>query len=65
MLDEKVAAIRDKLERLMPGIDTEPDYAWCGSFGASPTGTPSIGAVPGCATAPASSATAATASPSR
>lgn len=47
MLDEKVAAIRNKLERLMPGIDTEPDYAWCGSFGASPTGTPSIGAVPG------------------
>lgn len=47
MLDEKVATIRDKLERLMPGIGTEPDYAWCGSFGASPTGTPSIGSVPG------------------
>lgn len=49
MLDDKVAVIRDKLGRLMPGIDTAPDYAWCSSFGASPTGTPSIGAVPGMA----------------
>ncbi len=49
MLHDKVAIIRDKLGKLMPGIDTAPDYAWCGSFGASPTGTPSIGAVPGMA----------------
>jgi glycine/D-amino acid oxidase-like deaminating enzyme len=49
MLHDKVAVIRDKLGRLMPGIDTAPDYAWCGSFGASPTGTPSIGPVPGMA----------------
>lgn len=49
MLGEKVEAIRRKLARLMPGIDTTPDYAWCGSFGSSITGTPSIGSVPGLA----------------
>lgn len=46
LLSDKVKAIQAKLGRLMPGIDTEADYAWCGSFGASETGTPSIGAVP-------------------
>jgi glycine/D-amino acid oxidase-like deaminating enzyme len=34
-----------------PGIWPSADctYAWCGSFGSSATGTPSIGAVPGMA----------------
>ncbi|WP_439573162.1 NAD(P)/FAD-dependent oxidoreductase [Phreatobacter sp.] len=46
LLAEKVEVIRAKLSKLMPAIDTEADYAWCGSFGASRTGTPSIGSVP-------------------
>lgn len=51
LLPMKIKAIQAKLATLMPGIDTEADYAWCGSFGASETGTPSIGpvpAMPGC-----------------
>lgn len=49
LLPEKIAAIADKLAALLPGIDPTPERTWCGSFGASPTGTPSIGAVPGMA----------------
>ncbi len=47
LLPEKIAAIERKLHLLMPHLDARADYAWCGSFGASDTGTPSIGAVPG------------------
>lgn len=47
LLPAKTAALRDKLARMMPAIDPAPAYAWCGSFGASATGTPSIGRVPG------------------
>jgi len=46
LMREKTGTIQAKLARLMPGIDSNPVYAWCGSFGASTTGTPSIGAVP-------------------
>lgn len=46
LLPEKIATIRKKLAKLIPGLDTTPEYRWCGSFGASPTGTPSIGRVP-------------------
>jgi glycine/D-amino acid oxidase-like deaminating enzyme len=46
LLPMKIKTIQAKLARLMPGLDTEADYAWCGSFGASETGTPSIGPVP-------------------
>lgn len=42
----KIDQIEAKLGRLLPGIDPRADYAWSGSFGASPTGSPSIGAVP-------------------
>jgi glycine/D-amino acid oxidase-like deaminating enzyme len=47
LTEAKVAAIEAKLGRLLPAIDPTADYAWTGSFGASLTGTPSIGAVPG------------------
>ncbi len=47
LLPDKVAAIEAKLGKLLPGIDPSADLAWCGSFGASATGTPSIGSVPG------------------
>lgn len=49
LLPSKAAAIEKKLGRLMPGIDPSADRIWCGSFGASDTGTPSIGSVPGLA----------------
>lgn len=47
LIPEKIAALEEKLARLMPRVRPEADYAWAGSFGASPTGSPSIGAVPG------------------
>lgn len=43
----KIKQLEAKLGRLLPGIDPRADYAWSGSFGTSPTGSPSIGAVPG------------------
>lgn len=43
----KVARIATKLGRLMPGIDTAPDFSWAGCFGESATGLPAIGVVPG------------------
>jgi glycine/D-amino acid oxidase-like deaminating enzyme len=46
-LPAKVAALERKLGRLLPDVDARADYTWCGSFGTSDTGTPSIGAVPG------------------
>ncbi|MEO8667765.1 MAG: FAD-dependent oxidoreductase [Bauldia sp.] len=47
LIPKKVAAIRRKLGKLLPGIDTTPDYAWAGAFGVSDTGLPSIGEIPG------------------
>jgi len=47
LIPEKIAALEEKLARLLPNVRPEADYAWAGSFGASPTGSPSIGAVPG------------------
>lgn len=49
LLPDKIAAIEAKLAALLPGLDPTAERAWCGSFGASATGTPSIGAVPGMA----------------
>jgi glycine/D-amino acid oxidase-like deaminating enzyme len=47
MMDSKIASIEAKLARLLPRVDPGADFAWCGSFGGSKTGTPSIGPVPG------------------
>jgi glycine/D-amino acid oxidase-like deaminating enzyme len=47
LLPAKVEAIRHKLGRLLPGIDTEPEFAWAGTFGESRTGLPWIGPAPG------------------
>lgn len=47
LLPAKTKALERKLRALLPGIDSRAVDAWCGSFGASVTGTPSIGAVPG------------------
>lgn len=46
LIPEKTAAIRSKLKKLMPGLDTEPQFAWAGAFGSTSTGLPVIGAVP-------------------
>ena len=46
LLPHKTAMLEEKLSQLLPGVDPRADYAWCGSFGASETGTPSIGPVP-------------------
>jgi glycine/D-amino acid oxidase-like deaminating enzyme len=43
----KLERFRSKLGLLMPQIDFEVEYAWSGAFGASDTGLPMIGNVPG------------------
>jgi glycine/D-amino acid oxidase-like deaminating enzyme len=47
LLLQKTRTLRRKLRRLLPGVDTTVEFAWCGSFGASSTGLPRIGRVPG------------------
>jgi glycine/D-amino acid oxidase-like deaminating enzyme len=47
LLPRKIAAIRRKVEKLLPGIDTTPEFSWAGCFGGSDTGLPAIGAIPG------------------
>jgi len=47
LLPSKVEALRKKLGRLLPRLDTTPAYQWAGSFGASVNGLPSIGEIPG------------------
>lgn len=43
----KIRRLKNKLELLMPHIEFEADYAWSGAFGASETGLPVIGNIPG------------------
>jgi glycine/D-amino acid oxidase-like deaminating enzyme len=47
LLPAKTEALQKRLQRLLPSLDARAEYAWCGSFGGSPTGAPSMGAVPG------------------
>lgn len=47
MLVAKVSQLSAKLGRLFPGVDTTPDFAWSANFGASATGLPKIGRLPG------------------
>ena len=49
LIPSKIAAIRGKLKLLLPALDTTPDFAWAGCFGASASGLPAIGAIPGAA----------------
>jgi glycine/D-amino acid oxidase-like deaminating enzyme len=46
LLGPKTARLEHKLRRLLPRLDCHAAFAWCGSFGASPTGLPTIGAIP-------------------
>jgi glycine/D-amino acid oxidase-like deaminating enzyme len=47
LTSQKIIAIRRKLEKLLPRLDTQPEFTWAGCFGASATGLPAIGAIPG------------------
>ncbi|ESQ77363.1 FAD-binding oxidoreductase [Asticcacaulis sp. YBE204] len=47
LLPEKTKRLEEKLKTLFPQLDSRADFAWCGSFGTSVTGLPTIGAVPG------------------
>ena len=47
LIPKKIAAIRRKLERLLPALDSKPEFSWTGCFGTSVTGLPAIGAIPG------------------
>lgn len=44
---KKTRRIERKLHRLLPGIDSRAVRSWAGSFGGSPHGMPTIGAIPG------------------
>jgi len=47
LIPKKILAIRHKLAKLMPTLDTKPAFTWAGCFGASATGLPAIGVIPG------------------
>jgi len=49
LLDPKIQALRKKTASLLPWLETEPAYAWTGTFGESENGLPTIGPVPGMA----------------
>lgn len=46
LIGEKTARIAAKLARLLPAIDTRPEFAWAGAFGTTATGLPIIAPVP-------------------
>jgi glycine/D-amino acid oxidase-like deaminating enzyme len=46
LLAAKTATLATKLKALLPRVDPTPEFAWCGSFGASPDGMPTIGCIP-------------------
>src|SRR5665213_683011 len=45
--DAKTSRLERKLGKLVPRVDTRADFSWTASFGASATGTPTIGEIPG------------------
>ena len=46
LIGAKSAAIARKLAALLPRVDPTPEFAWTGSFGATPTGLPIIRRLP-------------------
>ncbi|TGQ82271.1 MULTISPECIES: FAD-dependent oxidoreductase [unclassified Mesorhizobium] len=46
LIPDKSERIAEKLGRLLPHLDTRPEFAWTGSFGTTTTGLPCIGAIP-------------------
>lgn len=47
LLARKVAVLQRKLHRLLPKLNTTPEFAWAGTFGETTTGLPIIGEIPG------------------
>ena len=47
LIARKTARLQTKLGRLFPQLDPRAAFAWTGSFGASTSGTPSFGPIPG------------------
>ena len=47
LMAEKTRRLEARLADLFPRVDPRAEYAWCGTFGLSELGLPSIGAVPG------------------
>jgi glycine/D-amino acid oxidase-like deaminating enzyme len=47
LLAEKTETLARKAKELLPRLDSRPDFAWTGTFGASDTGLPTIGPIPG------------------
>jgi glycine/D-amino acid oxidase-like deaminating enzyme len=45
MIDSKAKRIAAKLRRIFPRLDTEPAFAWTGTFGTTETGLPLIGRI--------------------
>jgi len=46
LLEAKTRLLERRLKKLMPWVDSSADYRWTGTFGATPTSTPSIGFLP-------------------
>lgn len=46
LLPAKTERLSEKLQKLLPGIDVTPEFAWSGSFGSTADGLPMIGKVP-------------------
>ncbi|RWC15451.1 MAG: FAD-binding oxidoreductase [Mesorhizobium sp.] len=47
LIAEKRDRLEEKLGKIFPRLDTAAEFAWTGSFGATDTGLPTIGSVPG------------------
>ena len=47
LLPDKISAIRRKMRKLLPQLNTKPEFQWTGFFGTTETGLPLIGEVPG------------------
>ncbi|WP_447756190.1 NAD(P)/FAD-dependent oxidoreductase [Sphingopyxis fribergensis] len=45
-IEAKTKILTKKLGALLPNVDPAPAYAWAGSFGNSPVGSPTVGRVP-------------------
>jgi len=46
LIAEKAERIARKLGKLLPNLDSRPQFSWTGSFGTTTTGLPYIGALP-------------------
>lgn len=47
LIERKTRRIAGKLGKLLPRIDSTPEFVWAGSFGTTTTGLPLIGPLPG------------------